>query len=230
MRKKINIELCDVKNFTGEDLQCYNSLLKFYSNYSVDKIKMQKIIDIINKKKKDTVSLRFIESFITHYCKLKKPSITINNEYHKNYEFNIYLEYKSNLDLHKKYYFDPFQRTKKCPLFLFIVNDFSFITNMCQLIYFKWLIEYDILNYIENNYDELNKVIKQIKKYFQKSKSKSHSSTETHSTSTITTTESDVHSLINIDTSSNSSITETKSLPTKLNYRRTIDELFYQII
>lgn len=99
----------------------------------------------LNHKK---ISLRIIDFFITYYCKVNNIIITLPNKKF----FNIYSSYKQYLKAYSKVLFDPFCRKHKID-FLINVNghETKFETSLGQLNFFKWLIEYNLLAYIEAN-------------------------------------------------------------------------------
>ena len=99
----------------------------------------------LNHKK---ISLRIIDFFITHYCKVNNIIIILPNKKF----FNIYSSYKQYLKAYSKILFDPFCRKHKID---FIINvngsETKFDTSLGQLNFFKWLIEHNLLSYIEAN-------------------------------------------------------------------------------
>lgn len=99
----------------------------------------------LNHKK---ISLRIIDFFITHYCKVNNIIISLSNKKF----FNIYSSYKQYLKAYSKILFDPFCRKHKID-FLINVNghETKFDTSLGQLNFFKWLIEHNLLSYIEAN-------------------------------------------------------------------------------
>lgn len=139
----------------------YNNLKEFYMK--LEKVEMEKIVSIINGEYK--ISLRFMDWFVTRYCYLYKTSINVNNRFIKDTSFNVNINYKAQLKSYKKKRFDPFRRKKK---FYFKINDFSILTTIGQLNFFKWAITNDIITYCENNYDLINNKVVHVNKYFKK--------------------------------------------------------------
>ena len=109
----------------------------FYSKNSIENV-----LDIIKGKSK--ISLRLLDWFVTNYAKTNP--IIINN-------INIYLNYKSQLKAFSKKQFDPFCRRER--IVYYYSNDESILTTVGQLNFFKWLFEYNILNYIQKNFDSI---------------------------------------------------------------------------
>lgn len=105
-----------------------------------------------NKKINDIkISLSLIDWFITNYSKEKNIHYRINNK-----DFYIHSEYKSQLKDYKKQYFDPFNRGSN--IFKFIYNskgDFI-LTTFKQLNFFKWVLKWEIIDYITCNYKDIN--------------------------------------------------------------------------
>ena len=63
------------------------------------------------------------------------------------------MEYKAQLKAYSKKNFDPFQRRDRI---LFIYNENKELcTTVGQLNFFRWAIENKIIDYIENNIDEI---------------------------------------------------------------------------
>ena len=109
----------------------------FYSKNPIENV-----LDIIKGKTK--ISLRLLDWFVTNYSKTNP--IIINN-------INIYLNYKSQLKAFSKKQFDPFCRRER--IVYYYSNDESILTTVGQLNFFKWLFEYDILSYIQKNFDSI---------------------------------------------------------------------------
>ena len=158
----------------------YDKLLIFFTK---DKIEL--LIHILNGKSK--ISLRIIDWFVTNYT--KKNNIIINNRKKINKslinktkkilfeeeQFNIYLNYKRQLKAYSKKNFDPFCRRER--LNFYYNNDDFIITTVGQLNFFKWAIVNNIITYINNNIDiiekDMNQNIKRIEPdSFKKSKKK----------------------------------------------------------
>ena len=119
-----------------------DSLYKYYS----DKQTMNKLLTILESNQK--ISLRIIDWFVTNYCK-KYNIFWIEN----NQRFVVYLNYKLQLKAYSKKHFDPFCRRDR--IFFHYKNDEYLETTVGQLNFFKWIIEHNIINYIKNNYDDI---------------------------------------------------------------------------
>ena len=101
--------------------------------------------------------------------------IKVNNKYTNNDKFNINIHYKAQLRSYKKDYMDPFKRQKSSKKFEYKCNDYCFITSLCQLNFMKWIVENDILLYVNNNYEYLSSKIDYVNLFYKKNKSSSSS-------------------------------------------------------
>jgi hypothetical protein len=120
------------------------SLIHFFSN----RRNLDRVVPIITGK--SNISLRILDWFVTNYSKKNNINyqITINN---KTKNFIVYLDYKSQLKAYSKKQFDPFCRRERIS---FIDHDNKeLITTVGQLNFFRWSIENNILNNIEDNYN-----------------------------------------------------------------------------
>ena len=136
------------------------SLSKFYAQKS-NINKLLAIIEPADKKQESRVSLRLIDWFVTNYSKKNNTIITKernNNVMH----FNVYLSYRAQLKAYSKQLFDPFRRRDRIT-FCFD-SDKSIETTIGQLNMFRWIIQNDILDYINNNIDDIENDMIQTKK------------------------------------------------------------------
>lgn len=118
------------------------SLSKFYTN----KTNIQRIIPIINGE--SDVSLRLIDWFITNYSK-KNQTIITKKEKNNIVHLNVYLSYRSQLKSYSKTNFDPFRRRDR--ITFFYDNKNSLETTIGQLNMFRWILQSDILEFVEGN-------------------------------------------------------------------------------
>jgi hypothetical protein len=122
------------------------SLYKFYDK----NIHLDKMISVINGESR--ISLRIVDWFVTNYSKkyFVVFSIVENNERTR---FKVYNDYKLKLKAYSKKRFDPFCRWERIS---FPYNENKYVeTTIGQLNFFKWCIENSILEYIEQNYVEI---------------------------------------------------------------------------
>jgi hypothetical protein len=169
MSKKNN-QVISIDKFNKIEELYYNRANDFYIN--LDKDTMLDVYSIITKKhkRKKKISLRFLDWFVTKYCKLYSISINVNNQYNKEDKYNINNRYKAQLKSFHKIYLDPFKRTKESFKFIYKCCGYEFITSLCQLNFMKWIIEYDILKYVINNYETLIEKVEYVNNLHKKNK------------------------------------------------------------
>lgn len=115
---------------------------------------MNKILPILQGNSK--ISIRVIDWFVTNYSKKNNiiyPLIEKDNVILK--YFNVYLEYKALLKGYKKKLFDPFCRKHRIP-FCYSATG-RLVTTIGQLNFFRWAISNKVLDYVENNLDDINR-------------------------------------------------------------------------
>lgn len=125
-----------------------HSLSKFFSV----KKNIDKMLPIINQKSK--ISLRILDWFTTNYSKKYKVIYKIQKDVSKggSESINVHLNYKAQLKSYSKKQFDPFCRCDRIK-FIYNKNDDFIETTVGQLCFFRWCIQNDILNYVQNNYN-----------------------------------------------------------------------------
>lgn len=140
----------DSKIIDSKDLLMI-SLSKFYSQ----KNHINKLLSIIEPSKNEQrISLRLIDWFVTNYS--KKNNTIITKEKNNNIiHFNVYLSYRSQLKAYSKQLFDPFKRRDR--ITFYFENSKSIETTIGQLNMFRWIIQSEILDYIHNNLEEIEK-------------------------------------------------------------------------
>ena len=137
------------------------SLSKFYT-----KVIVNKIINIINGQSK--ISLRLIDWFVTNYS--KKYNTVVTKEKNNNVtHFNVYLSYRSQLKAYSKQLFDPFRRRDR--ITFFYEKDNHVETTIGQLNFFRWILQNDILEYINVNIKDIETDMIKIQKDNQSKKS-----------------------------------------------------------
>jgi hypothetical protein len=159
------------KDIEGKQELLLVSLNDFYDN-EYNKLAL---MDILNGKNK--ISLRIIDWFVTNYSKknnieypLKKkmtsPKRTTLKRIHGKsskkddsrnssnvQHINVFLSYKNQLDGYSKKHFDPFCRRNRIE---FTFNDNNkIVTTVGQLNFFRWAIQSNVLNYIIENYKNI---------------------------------------------------------------------------
>lgn len=137
------------------------SLSKYYSN----KAFVSNIVPIITGT--SPISLRLIDWFVTNYAKKHATIITqesSNNVLH----FNVYLSYRSQLKAYSKQLFDPFRRRDRI---IFCFDPSTRVeTTIGQLNFFRWLLQNNLLQYIEDNLKQIEEdMLSTQKENFKKS-------------------------------------------------------------
>lgn len=129
-----------METITSKEDLVLSKLSAFYG----DNANLNRIKPIISSESR--ISLRLLDWLVTNYA--KKYNISYLTKCGR--DVNIYLRYKSNLRAYSKKMFDPFCRWKKTK---FMEMD----TTVGQLNFFHWAIEDEILDYLEDHFDEVQK-------------------------------------------------------------------------
>lgn len=135
-------------------------LLDSISNfYLSNKINIQKLIDVLDGK---YASLRLIDWFVTNYSKkhnigyvVCKNELMKKDFVFKDENFKVYLNYKSQLKSYSKKQFDPFNRTQRIKFYY--DKDKFITTSVCQLNFFRWAIENNVVDYIKEHLEDIDK-------------------------------------------------------------------------
>ena len=120
-----------------------NKLMNFYSKDN----SLNKMLTIINGTSR--ISLRIVDWFATNYAKKNYTIYNIDDSK----RFKVYVDYKLNLKAYSKKRFDPFCRWER--ITIPYENDKFIQTTIGQLNFFKWALENKVIEYIENNYSEI---------------------------------------------------------------------------
>jgi hypothetical protein len=123
--------------------------MKFYQN-DINLTKMLKIITGDSK-----ISLRIVDWFATNYAKKYYTLYNIEDNYGNIRRFKVYYDYKLKLKAYSKVRFDPFCRWER--ISIPYKNEKFIETTIGQLNFFKWALENDVVKYIEENYDNIEK-------------------------------------------------------------------------
>jgi hypothetical protein len=153
-------------NLNSRHLVLMEKIKEFYSNSK----NLDTLVSVINGD--SLLSLRIIDFFVTNYARENEIIYDVMNK-EKPEKFMVYYSYKSQLKAFSKKQFDPFCRRERI---LFFIDKYDGIENdplrttVGQLNFFKWAIKNNVLRYIHENYDtierEMNKTSKKsVKKY-----------------------------------------------------------------
>ena len=130
----------------------FESLKRYYNQEG----KMETLLNILSGERK--ISLRIIDWFVTNYAKkyytIYDLPIKRNGKYVPS-RFKVYNDYKLKLKAYSKKRFDPFCRWERITIPYDGNNCME--TTIGQLNFFKWAIESKIIEYIQANYDHIEK-------------------------------------------------------------------------
>lgn len=127
-----------------------NNLLEFYNRDN----NFEKMLSVVTGEAK--ASLRITDWFSTNFAKKYYTVYTITrivNGEEVNRRFKVYNDYKLKLKAYSKKRFDPFCRWDR--ITVPYKNGTSIQTTIGQLNFFKWVIENDVIEYIEEHYDAI---------------------------------------------------------------------------
>jgi hypothetical protein len=136
-------------NYTTQNELLLNNLLEFYKNDD----NLSKMLKIITGESK--ISLRIVDWFATNYAKKNYTLYETTNMNGENIRFKVYFDYKLKLKAYSKKRFDPFCRWDR--ISIPYTNGTCIETTIGQLNFFKWALENKVINYIEENYDVIEK-------------------------------------------------------------------------
>jgi hypothetical protein len=146
-------------NYTTQNDLLLKNLMIFYKTYDLDGIynpnnNLDKILKIITGETK--ISLRIVDWFATNYAK-KYYTLYVIDGTHDNVtrRFKVYDDYKLKLKAYSKKRFDPFCRWDR--ISIPYKNGTSIETTIGQLNFFKWTLENKVIDYIEQNYNDIEK-------------------------------------------------------------------------
>lgn len=123
-----------------------NNLLKFYKNGN----NLETMLSIINGE--SNISLRIVDWFATNYAKQNFTTYDIEKNGMTD-RFKVYIDYKLKLRAYSKRRFDPFCRWDRITIPYKTGERIQ--TTLGQLNFFKWAIENNVIDYIENNYKKI---------------------------------------------------------------------------
>lgn len=123
-----------------------NNLTAFYNMDN----NLNKMLSIINGE--SNISLRIVDWFATNYSKKYYTVYTLSNS---DKRFKVYMDYKLKLKAYSKKRFDPFCRWERINI-LYKGNTYI-QTTIGQLNFFKWALENEVIDYINNNYTIIEK-------------------------------------------------------------------------
>ena len=133
--------------YTTQNDLVLNNLVKFYkANDNLDRI-----LSIINGE--DKMSLRLIDWFVTNYSKKHYVVYSISDKKGISRRFKVYIDYKLKLKAYSKKRFDPFCRWDR--ITIPYKNDTYVQTTIGQLNFFRWALEYKIIDYMREHFEAI---------------------------------------------------------------------------
>jgi hypothetical protein len=136
---------------TQNDLLLKN-LMDFYGH----KPNLSRMMSIINGESK--ISLRIVDWFVTNFAKKYYTVYDLHTQrgtMQDTIRFKVYNDYKLKLKAYSKRKFDPFCRWERISI---PYDDEKYMeTTIGQLNFFKWAIENKIVEFIESNYEDIEK-------------------------------------------------------------------------
>ena len=138
----------NTSSYTTQNDLLLNNLKEFYK----DENYLTKMLQIVTGESK--ISLRIVDWFATNYAKKYYTLYTIEDGDNTR-RFKVYFDYKLKLKAYSKRRFDPFCRWDR--ITIPYTSGTSIETTIGQLNFFKWALENRVVNYIEDNYDTIEK-------------------------------------------------------------------------
>ena len=138
-----------MSKYSTQNSLLLNNLMNFYSKDG----NLEKILPIINGKSK--ISLRLIDWFATNYSKKFYVVYMIENSNGTKTRFKVWQDYKLKLKAYSKRRFDPFCRWER--ITIPYNNNTCIETTIGQLNFFRWYIENKIIDYVEENFENIEK-------------------------------------------------------------------------
>ena len=139
----------NLTTYTTQNDLLLNNLMDFYKKENY----LDKMLKIITGESK--ISLRIVDWFATNYAKKYYTLYTIEDDFGNLKRFKVYFDYKLKLKAYSKRRFDPFCRWERINI---PYKGEKFIeTTIGQLNFFKWAIENKVIEFIEENYETIEK-------------------------------------------------------------------------
>tara|TARA_Y100000816_G_C26008182_1_gene527006 strand:+ start:460 stop:1014 length:555 start_codon:yes stop_codon:yes gene_type:complete len=130
--------------YTTQNQLLLKNLLDYYESTGL----LSKMLSIITGE--SPISLRIVDWFATNYSKKNWTQYMHNHK-----RFKVYVDYKLKLKAYSKKRFDPFCRWERIQI---PYHNNTFIeTTIGQLNFFKWALENGVIDFIEENYETIEK-------------------------------------------------------------------------
>jgi hypothetical protein len=131
--------------YSSQNNLLLTNLIKYYQ----DTGKLDRMLDIINGN--INISLRIVDWFTTNYAKKFYTVYPLPS----GNRFKVYNDYKLKLRSYSKKRFDPFCRWER--ISIPYKNNTQLQTTIGQLNFFKWAFDNNVIDYIEEHYNEIEK-------------------------------------------------------------------------
>jgi len=129
------------------------SLIKFFRQ----KYNLDILLEFVEKnKKRNKLSLRLIDWFVTNYSKQYGTSYKIKKTNGRIVNFVVWEEYQTESSSDGKGYFDPFRRGKKDGKLIELEYPLGKLeTTIGQLTFFRWVIKNGVIDYVREHVEEI---------------------------------------------------------------------------
>lgn len=148
-----------------------NNMTQRNYHMTAEESKMQRLIDffkyrynleillefIQKEQKRNKLSLRLIDWFVTNYAKQYGTIYDIRKSNGHIDKFFVWYEYQAEAGSEKKRYFDPFRRGRKNGKIIELEYEQgkTLETTIGQLSFFRWAIKNKVIDYVRKNVDEI---------------------------------------------------------------------------
>ena len=136
--------MSEFNSYATQNQLLLNNLLKYYEKSGL----LNTMLSIITGE--SPISLRIVDWFATNYSKKNWTQYDVDGR-----TFKVYLDYKLKLKAYSKRRFDPFCRWQRITIPYH--NNTLIETTIGQLNFFKWALENKVIDYIEQNYETIEK-------------------------------------------------------------------------
>lgn len=196
-------------NYTTQNDLILNKLKEFYNKDN----NLDKMLKIINGE--TSISLRIVDWFVTNYCKNNYIIYIVNNN-----RFKVYNDYKLQLKSYSKRRFDPFCRWDR--ISINIKDDILVLTTIGQLNFFKWALENNVIEYIENNYKDIDLDMNLRNSYAKKKLYNSSISSNSSTSSNSSNSSNSYNNTLDNENTTNNKITRKKREELSTNISKSI--------
>lgn len=141
-------------------------LLSKFSEFYSKKSNVKKMLPIIQGE--SDISLRILDWFITNYSNKKNVFYELKDKKGDPYKFFVHQSYQDQLKAYSKKQFDPFCRRKRIEFQYDPKHTIN--TTIGQLNFFRWAIEFKVLDYVKKNLNVIEKDMNNSIKHYSRKK------------------------------------------------------------